>query len=70
MGEVVVAPAHILKLLTVPFNANAACPHHIPKQRHRATNLAAYNAALHQHGSLTDTAIVAWKAEPKMTRHG
>jgi hypothetical protein len=37
----------------VPFKANAACRHHIPKQRHRVTNWAEYDAALRQRGSLT-----------------
>ncbi len=58
----------------MPFKANAACRHHIPKQRHRATNSAAYDAALRQRGSLTvwftDAAIAAWKAEPRTTRGG
>jgi hypothetical protein len=30
----------------VPFKANAERRHHIPKQRHPATNSAAYDAAL------------------------
>ena len=58
----------------MPFKANAACRHRIPKQRHRATNSAAYDAALRQRGSLTvwftDAAIAAWKAEPRATRGG
>ncbi len=62
------------KVLTVPFKANAAQRHHILKQRHRATNSAAYDAALRQRGSLTvwfaDEAIAAWKAEPRTTRGG
>ena len=74
MGEAVAASAHILRRLTVPFKANAARRHHIPKQRHRATNSAAYDAALRQRGSLTvwftDKAIAAWKAEPRTTRGG
>jgi hypothetical protein len=37
----------------VPFKANAARRHHIPKQRHRVTNWAEYDAALRQRGSLT-----------------
>ena len=48
--------------------------HHIPKQRHRMTNWAAYDVALRQRGSLTvwftDAAIAAWKAEPRATRGG
>ena len=58
----------------MPFKANAEHRNHIPKQRHRVTNLAAYDAALHQRGSLTvwltDAAIAARKAEPRTTRGG
>ena len=60
--------------LSVPFKANAERRHHIPKQRHRVTNSAAYDAALQQRGSLTvwftDAAIAAWSAEPRTTRGG
>ena len=38
---------------TVPFKANQDRRHHIPKQRHRVTNWAAYDVALRQRGSLT-----------------
>jgi hypothetical protein len=58
----------------VPFKANAARRHHIPKQRHRVTNWAAYDAALRQRGSLTvwftEAAIPAWRAEPHTTPGG
>jgi hypothetical protein len=58
----------------MPFKANAARRHHIPKQRHRVTNWAEYDAALRQRGSLTvwftDDAIAAWRAEPRTTRGG
>ena len=58
----------------MPFKANAAHRHHIPKQRHRVTNSAAYDAALRQRGSLTvwltDEAIAFWKAAPRTTRGG
>jgi hypothetical protein len=58
----------------VPFKANAARRHRIPKQRHRVTNWAAYDAALRQRGSLTvwftAKAIAAWRAEPRTTRGG
>ena len=61
-------------VVIVPFKANAERRHHIPKQRHRATNLAAYAASLRRRGSLTvwftDAAIAAWKAEPRTTRGG
>ena len=59
---------------TVPFKAHAARRHHIPKQRHRVTNWAEYDAALRQRGSLTvwftDAAIAARRAEPRTTRGG
>ncbi len=58
----------------MPFKANADRRHHIPRQRHRVTNSAAYDAALRQRGSLsvwfTDAAIAVWKAEPHTTRGG
>ena len=58
----------------MPFKANAARRHHIPKQRHRVTNWAEYDAALRQRGSLTiwftEEAIRAWRAEPRTTRGG
>jgi hypothetical protein len=58
----------------MPFKANAARRHHIPKQRYRVTNWAEYDAALRQRGSLTvwfsQEAIAAWRAEPRTTRGG
>jgi Transposase DDE domain len=58
----------------MPFKANAARRHHIPKQKRRGTNWAAYDASLRQRGSLTvwfsDEAIAAWKAAPRTTRGG
>jgi hypothetical protein len=58
----------------MPFKANAARRHHIPKQRHRVTNWAEYDASLRQRGSLTvwfsTEAIAAWQAEPRTTRGG
>src|SRR5919202_1340766 len=61
-------------MLPVPFKANAARRHRIPKQRHRLTNWAEYDAALCQRGSLTvwftDEAIRAWRAEPRTTPGG
>jgi Transposase DDE domain len=58
----------------MPFKANAARRHRIPKQRHRIRNWAEYDAALRQRGSLTvwfsDEAIAAWRAEPRTTRGG
>ena len=35
----------------VPFKANAAGRHHIPRQRHRVSNWPDYDAALRQRGS-------------------
>jgi len=58
----------------MPFKANAARRHHIPRQRYRVTNWAEYDAALRQRGSLTiwftEDAIAAWNAEPRTTRGG
>jgi len=58
----------------LPFKANADCRHHIPKQRHRAANSAAYDAALRQRGCLTiwftDAAIASWKGKPRTTPGG
>jgi DDE family transposase len=58
----------------VPFKANAARRHRIPRQRRRVTNWAAYDAALRRRGSLTvwftDEAVAAWRAAPRTTRGG
>jgi hypothetical protein len=58
----------------MPFKANRNRRHHIPKQRHRVTNWAAYDAGLRARGSLTvwftAEAIEAWKAEPRTGRGG
>src|SRR3954451_22968325 len=58
----------------VPFKANAARRHHIPRQRHRVTNWTEYDAALRQRGSPTvwfsEEAIAAWRAAPRTTRGG
>ena len=58
----------------MPFKAKAACRHHIPKQRHRVTNWAEYDAGLRARGSLTvwftPEAIAAWGAEPRTSRGG
>src|SRR3954451_8291735 len=58
----------------MPFKANAARRHRIPKQQYRVTNWAEYDAALRQRGSLTVwfsmEAIAAWRAEPRTTRGG
>jgi hypothetical protein len=51
----------------LPFKTNAARRHHIPKQTHRVTNWAEYDAGLRARGSLTvwftPEAVAAWKAE-------
>ncbi|SDB71692.1 Transposase DDE domain-containing protein [Belnapia rosea] len=56
----------------MPFKANAARRHHIPKQKHRVTNWAEYDAGLRARGSLTvwftPEAVEAWKAEPRTGR--
>jgi hypothetical protein len=58
----------------LPFKANAARRHHIPKQKHRVTNWAEYDAALRARGSLTvwftPEAVAAWAAAPRTTRGG
>ncbi len=58
----------------MPFKANADRRHHIPRQRHRVTNWAAYDAGLRARGSLTvwftAEAIEAWRAGPRTTRGG
>ena len=58
----------------MPFKANAARRHHIPKQKHRVTNWAEYDAGLRARGSLTvwftPEAIAAWAAAPRTTRGG
>src|SRR5918994_7450829 len=58
----------------MPFKANRDRRHHIPKQKHRVTNWAAYDAGLRARGSLTvwfsAEAVAAWKAEPRTGRGG
>jgi hypothetical protein len=58
----------------MPFKANASRRRHIPRQKRRVTNWAAYNASLRQRGSLTiwftDEAIAAWQAARRTTRGG
>ncbi len=58
----------------MPFKANAARRHHIPKQNHRVTNWAEYDAGLRARGSLTvwftPEAVEAWRAEPRTGRGG
>jgi hypothetical protein len=56
----------------MPFKANAARRHHIPKQKRKVTDWAAYDTSLRQRGSLTvrfsDEAVAAWQAAPRTTR--
>ena len=58
----------------MPLKANQDRRHRIPKQRHRVTNCAAYDAALRGRGSLTvwftEAAIASWSAEPRTTCGG
>ena len=58
----------------MPFKANRDRRHHIPKQRHKVTNWAEYDAGLRARGSLTvwfsDAAIAGWEAEPRTGRGG
>lgn len=58
----------------MPFKANAARRHRIPRQRHRVINWAEYDAALRRRGSLTvrftEEALAAWRAEPRTTPGG
>src|SRR4051812_7271722 len=58
----------------MPFKAEAACRRHIPKQQHRVTNWAEYDAGLRARGSLTvwftPEAVAAWAAAPRTTRGG
>jgi Transposase DDE domain len=58
----------------MPFKANAARRHHIPKQKRKVTNWPTYNASLRRRGSLTlwfsEEAIAGWRAAPRTTRGG
>ena len=58
----------------MPFKLNHDRRHHIPRQKHRVTNSAAYDAALRQRGNLTvwftDEAVESWRAAPRTTPGG
>jgi len=58
----------------LPFKLNQERRHHIPKQKRKFVNSAAYDAALRQRGSLTvwltDEAVAAWRASPRTTAGG
>jgi hypothetical protein len=53
----------------LPFKLNQDRRHHVPRQKHRVTNSAVYDADLRQRGSLTvwftDEAIAGWRAAPR-----
>jgi hypothetical protein len=59
---------------TLPFKLSQDRRHHIPKQKHKVLNSAAYDASLRQRGSLTvwftDQAIEGWRAAPRTTPGG
>ena len=56
------------------YKASSDRRHHIPRQRHRVTNWAEYDAGLRARGSLTvwfsEEAIAGWRAAPRTTRGG
>ena len=58
----------------MPFKLNQDRRHHIPKQKHKVLNSAAYDASLRQRGSLTvwftDEAVEGWRAAPRTTPGG
>ena len=58
----------------MPFKLNHDRRRHIPRQKHRVINSAAYDAALRRRGSLTvwftAEAIAGWRAEPRTTPGG
>ena len=58
----------------MPFKLNQDRRHHIPRQKHRVINSAAYDAALRQRGSFTvwstDEAVESWRAAPRTTPGG
>src|SRR3954471_8754275 len=74
VNEAGARPLHHAGAPLLPFKANAARRHHIPKQRHRVTSWAEYDAALRARGSLTVwftlEAVAAWAAAPRASRGG
>ena len=58
----------------MPFKLSQDRRRHIPRQKHRVTNSAAYDASLRKRGSLTvwftDEAVEGWRAEPRTTPGG
>jgi hypothetical protein len=73
-GEAGARPLHRSGAPLLPFKTNAARRHHIPRQKHRITDWAAYEAGLRARGSLTGwftpEAVAAWRAEPRTGRGG
>ena len=68
------APLHHAGAPLLPFKALADRRHRVPRQRHRVTNRAAYDAALRARGSLTvrfsGEAIAARAAAPRTAGGG
>src|SRR4029077_11348952 len=62
---------HTIPDAPLPFKSLADRRHHIPKQRHRVTNWAAYDAGLRGRGSLTiwftEAASAAWRCRGSRT---
>jgi len=58
----------------LPFKLDQDRRQHVPRQKHRVTNSAAYDATLRQRGSLTiwftEEAIAGWRAELRTTPGG
>ena len=58
----------------MPFKLNHDRRRHIPRQKHKVTNSAAYDAVLCQRGSLTvrftDEAVESWRAAPRTAPGG
>ena len=58
----------------MPFKANSDRRHRIPKQRHRFTNWAEYDAGLRSRSSLTiwlsEQAVEGWRADARTGQGG
>ena len=58
----------------MPFKAHSDRRHRIPKQRHRFTNSAEYEAGLRSRGSLTswlsEPAVEGWRADTRTGQGG
>ncbi len=55
-----------LRMPILPFKLNQDRRRHIPRQKHRVTNPAAYDAALRQRGSLAVGVSKTWGATPRV----